>query len=184
MKKLSLLLISLLAGQFSLLAQNTVFSTKRGEVSFYSKAPLEDIEAENNMVISLINTGNNEIVVRVPIRQFQFSNKLMQGHYNENYMESERYPHATFKGRINESIDFSKPGTYDVSATGILNVHGTNQKRVLNGKLQVANTGIKLDSKFDILLEDHKIEIPRLVFNKIAEKIAVTASFSYQPYQK
>lgn len=174
----------LLSATLPVFAQGDIFSTNEGSITFFSKAPLEDIEAKNNKVISLLDTRKNEIAVRVPIKQFQFRNKLMQEHFNENYMESEKYPHATFKGIINEIIDFTKPGTYDVSSTGIMNIHGVNQKRTLKGKLTIDSSGMKLDTQFDVLLVDHKIKIPRLVFNKIAEKIAVTTSFSYSVQAK
>lgn len=176
--------IILLLNIFSASAQNSIFSTKNGEFSFYSKAPMEDIEAKNTNVTSLINVNNNEVVVRVPVTQFQFSNKLMQQHFNENYMESERYPYATFKGKINEIVDFKKPGIYNVSSTGVLNLHGVNNKRTINGKLTVKDMGLALETKFDILLEDYKIDIPKLVFKKIAEKVNVTASMNYSPYKK
>ena len=165
-------------------AQSDIFSTREGSITFFSSAPLEDIEAKNNKVISLLNIRNSELAVRVPIKQFLFRNMLMQEHFNENYMESEKYPHATFKGKINEAIDFQKPGTYDVSSTGILNIHGVNQKRTLKGKLTIDGSGMTLDTQFDVLLVDHKIKIPKIVFNKIAEKIAVTTRFDYSRQSK
>jgi len=179
MRLLVLILAVWSATIFEGFAQNEIFSTNSGSIKFFSSAPLEDIEAQNNKAISLINTRNSEIAVRVPIKQFQFRNRLMQEHFNENYMESEKYPHATFKGKINETIDFRKPGTYNVSATGTLNIHGVSQQRTLNGKLTIADSGITLNTSFDVLLKDHKIRIPSIVFNKIAEKIAVTTVFSY-----
>jgi hypothetical protein len=178
------MLILIFCASLPAAAQSDIYSTKQGSITFFSSAPLEDIEAKNSKVISLINTSNNEIAVRVPIKQFQFRNRLMQEHFNENYMESERYPHATFKGKINEVIDFQKPGTYDVSSTGILNIHGVNQKRTLKGKLTIGNPEMTLTTQFDVLLEDHEIKIPKIVFNKIAEKIAVTTSFSYSRQAK
>lgn len=172
-----------MVGCASLKAQ--VQSTTKGEVSFFSSAPLEDISAKNNRVISMLNTETGELVVRVPINQFDFPNKLMQQHFNENYMESEKYPYGTFKGKLNEGIDFSKPGTYEATANGVLNIHGVDQKRSLNGKVIVGQDGkVQLQTKFTVALADHKIDIPRIVFNKIAEKIAVSANFSYQPLKK
>lgn len=179
MKRWTVLLVVMFCASLPAAAQSEIFTANEGSITFFSRAPLEDIEAKNNKAISLINTSNNEIAVRVPIKQFQFRNSLMQEHFNENYMESERYPHATFKGKINETIDFNTPGTYDVSATGVLNIHGVNQKRTLKGKLTITNPGITLATKFEVLLADHKIKIPRIVFNKIAERIAVTTNFSY-----
>ena len=183
MKKL-IFLIFLCCNHLVSIAQNSIYSTKEGEVSFFSKAPLEDIDAKNTKAISFFNTSNSEIVVRIPIRQFQFRNRLMQEHFNENYMESEKYTHATFKGKVNEAIDFKKAGTYDISATGTLNIHGANQKRTLKGKLTVSDNLIRLNTTFNVMLADHKIKIPRLVFNKIAETIAVSTYFTYLPYQK
>jgi len=178
------MLVIMLCASLSAAAQSKIYATSQGSITFFSSAPLEDIEAKNGKVISLINISNNEIVVRVPIKQFLFRNSLMQEHFNENYMESERYPHATFKGKINEIIDFGKPGTYDVSSTGVLNIHGVNQKRTLKGRLIITNPGMTLTTRFDVLLADHKIKIPRIVFNKIAEKIAVTTNFTYSPQVK
>lgn len=169
---------------FAIPAQAQLYTTKNSEIDFFSKTPIEDIKALNTKASSIINTSNAEIAVKIPITEFQFSNKLMQQHFNENYMESEKYPHATFKGKINEQINFTKVGTYDVSATGILNIHGVNQQRTIQGKLTVGDGIISLNSKFDVLLVDHKINIPKLVFKKIAEKIAVSARISYIPIKK
>lgn len=109
----------------------------------------------------------------------------MQQHFNDNYLESEKYPYATFKGKIAEDIDFSKPGNYEANATGVLNIHGVDQKRTLNGKITISQDGsTQLSTKFTVMLVDHKIDIPKIVFNKIAEKIAVSANFNYQPFKK
>ena len=165
-------------------AQNKLYSIRKSEFSFFSQAPLEDIEAKNTRANSIINTSNQELVVRIPVSQFQFSNKLMQQHFNENYMESEKYPYATFKGKINEELDFSKAGVYSVSASGTLNIHGVDQDRKLSGKLTVGENSLVLETKFEVMLIDHKIEIPKLVFKKIAEKIEVSANINYAPYTK
>ena len=165
-------------------AQAQLYSVKSSEFGFFSKALLEDIEAVNTKASSIINTANGELAVRIPIVEFQFSNKLMQQHFNENYLESEKFPNATFKGKINEAINFTKTGTYEVSATGILNIHGINQERTIKGKLTISEGLINLNTKFDVLLNDHEIKIPKLVFKKIAEKIAVSARITYIPNKK
>jgi hypothetical protein len=165
-------------------AQNKLYSSNKSEFSFFSKTPLEDIDAKNTRASSIINLSNRELVVRIPVSQFQFKNRLMQQHFNENYMESEKFPHSTFKGKINEEIDFSKLGTYSVSASGILNIHGIDQNRKLVGKLTVSENSLLLETTFEVLLIDHKIDIPKLVFKKIAEKINVSANINYVPYQK
>ncbi|MBC7746162.1 MAG: YceI family protein [Flavobacterium sp.] len=184
MKSLILIGTLIIFNIISVYNQSNIYKSKKSLVTFFSKAPLEDIEAKNEKAISLLNVNNNEIVVRIPIKQFMFRNKLMEEHFNENYMESERFPYATFKGKINEKVDFSNPGNLNISATGILNVHGVNKKRTLNGVLTVIDSEIQLKTKFDILLADHKISIPRLVFNKIAEQIEVNTFFSYSTQVK
>jgi hypothetical protein len=166
------------------LAQNKLYSVSKSEFSFFSKAPLEDIKAKNTRANSIINLSNRELVVRIPVSQFQFSNKLMQQHFNENYMESEKYPYAIFKGRIIEELDLSKPGVYSVNASGTLTIHGVDQDRKLSGKLTVGENSLVLETSFDVMLIDHKIEVPKLVFKKIAEKIEVSANINYTPYVK
>jgi polyisoprenoid-binding protein YceI len=108
----------------------------------------------------------------------------MQQHFNENYMESEKYPYAIFKGRIIEELDLSKPGVYSVNASGTLTIHGVDQDRKLSGKLTVGENSLVLETSFDVMLIDHKIEVPKLVFKKIAEKIEVSANINYTPYVK
>ena len=179
---LILILLSLAFNNGS--AQDILYSATKTEFSFFSKAPLEDIEAKNTRATSIINLSNREIVVRIPVSHFQFSNKLMQQHFNENYMESEKYPYATFRGKINESVDPEKVGTYTVSANGTLNIHGVDQSRKINGKLVVSEKGVQIETKFDVILADHQIEIPKLVFKKIAEKIEVNAALYYAPLKK
>lgn len=179
------LIISLLLTFFeSASAQTKLYSSKKTEFNIFSKAPLENIEAINTKAVSMINVSSREIVIRIPISEFQFSNKLMQQHFNENYMESEKYPYATFKGKINEAVDFDKIGVYNLSGKGELNIHGISQDRELTGKLTVGKNSFLLESKFEVMIEDHNIKIPKLVFKKIAEKIEVNALLTYEPYKK
>ncbi|WP_018478154.1 YceI family protein [Pontibacter roseus] len=166
------------------LAQQGIYQTAKGTVVFFSKAPLEDITAENKAAISLINTVNNEIVVRVTISRFDFPNKLMQEHFNENYLESDKHPTATFKGKINEAIPWDTPGSYPASASGVLHIHGKSVNRTIKGTITVGNQEIGLDSKFQVPLADHDIQIPTIVFNKIAEVLDVRCQFQYRPYKK
>lgn len=164
--------------------QQELFHTSRGNIAFFSKAPLEDIAAENEATVSLINTQTNEIVVRINISQFSFPNKLMQEHFNENFMESDKYPIATFKGNIEDAIPWEKPGSYPATATGVLHIHGKDVQRKIKGTITVGNPGIGLDARFQVPLKDHDIKIPTIVFNKVAEVIDVRCQFQYSPYKK
>ena len=105
----------------------SVFIADSGQVSFFSSAPLEDIKAESNRVNSMINTTNGEVAFMIPMRTFKFAKALMQEHFNEKFIESEKYPHASFKGRINQKIDLTKKGVVSVTATGKLTIHGVER---------------------------------------------------------
>ncbi len=155
-----------------------LFYTQTGKTSFFSKTPLEDISAVNSAVSSILNTTTNDIAVRMNINQFKFPNRLMEEHFNENYLESEKFPAATFKGKIAEKIDFTKEGSYDVSVKGFMMIHGVTKEKTITGKLTVGKEGITVDSNFEIALVDYKIDVPKLVWEKIAEKIAVKNNFT------
>lgn len=183
MKKI-LFVVASLACLSTAQAQEKLYTAKTAEVKFFSKAPLEDIEAINKKAQSVLNTETREVAVKIPIRDFVFPNGLMQEHFNENYLESEKFPNGIFRGKINEAVDFAKDGSYNVSATGKTNIHGVERDQTIKGKLTVAGGLVTLDANFDVLLADHKIEIPKLVFQKIAEKINVTTRFVYQAAPK
>ena len=161
-----------------------LYATQSGETSFFSETPVENISAVNKTVGAILNTSTNEVAVSMKMSAFDFPNKMMQEHFNENYMESEKYPTGVFKGKIVEAIDYTKNGTYDVTAKGQLTLHGVAQPRDLKGKLIVDNQKISLVCSFDVKLADHKIEVPKLVFSKIAEVIAVKSKYSFVPYIK
>ncbi len=178
---IKILLISLLVSDKSF---GQMYATQAGETSFFSETLVENIVAVNKTVGAIINTATNEIAVSMKMSAFDFPNKLMQEHFNENYMESEKYPMGTFKGKIVEPIDYTKNGTYEVTAKGQLTIHGVTLPRDLKGKLTVENQKISLVSNFDIKLVDHKIDVPKIVFAKIAEVISVKTKYAFSPYIK
>jgi hypothetical protein len=170
------------------LASSTTFgqlySTQSGETSFFSETPLENISGINKTVGGILNTSTKEIAVSMKMSAFDFPNKLMQEHFNENYMESDKFPTGVFKGKIVEAIDLTQNGSYDITAKGQLTLHGVTQPRELKGKITVENQKITLVSNFDVKLVDHKIDIPKVVFAKIAEVIAVKSKYTFMPYTK
>jgi hypothetical protein len=160
-------------------AKAQMYMAQNGEVSFFSKTPLEDIDALNKQVGSIINPSNNEVAVQMRVTNFVFPNKLMQEHFNENYLESEKFPSATFKGKIREVIDLNTPGTYAVTAAGTANIHGITKPIELKGTILSTGNQLTLNCQFEIKLVDYKIDIPRIVFAKIAEVIRVTSKINY-----
>ncbi|TAE37046.1 MAG: YceI family protein [Runella slithyformis] len=160
-----------------------LYTTNGGQTDFFSETPVENITAINKAGQCIINATTGEVVVRLNIKQFDFPNKLMQEHFNENYLESDKYPTAVFKGKINEKIDVSKDGSYDLTAPGTLTIHGVAKERTLKGKLDVKNGQLTLATDFDVALADHKIDVPKLVFVKIAQVIRVKNRYNLVPYQ-
>lgn len=151
----------------------TLYGTSTGEVSFYSDTPLETIEAVNKKTGIIINATTRELAVQLKITDFIFPNRLMQEHFNENYLESEKYPNASFKGKIKEQIDLTAAGTHTVTAEGSLTMHGVTKPVVVKGTILSQGSDLKLDFKFQVRTEDYQIEVPSLVVTKIAETIDV-----------
>jgi polyisoprenoid-binding protein YceI len=159
--------------------------TKSGYIGFFSSTPLENIKADNNQVASVIDISTGEVVFQVLIKSFKFERALMEEHFNENYMESEKFPKSTFKGKISNlaAVDFNKPGQYDVTIEGDLNIHDVTNRISAKGSISVVSGGINANSKFDIIPEEYKINIPGVVRNKIAKTIEVTVAMKYTPVE-
>lgn len=174
-----LILIILLCGGVYDSGKGSLLICKNASISLFSEAPLENIEAHSSAGVSVLNPATGEIQFTVPIRSFEFRKKLMQEHFNENYMESDKYPHAKFKGKFIEEINLEKDGEYPVTVTGDLEVHGIKRPRTIKGIMNVRNNKLSLSSAFDVKCQDHKIKIPQIVFQKIAETIRVKVNSSY-----
>jgi len=178
MKKLTLTLVSACLVAHVSLSQN-VLKAKTTEISFFSSTPIEDINANSKKGVSAINLSTGQVYMKVPNTTFEFKAKLMQEHFNENYMESEKYPFSEFSGKIVDKIDLSKSGTYNVTVEGKLNMHGVvkdykTQALIINDAGKLSST-----SNFKVKLTDHDIKVPSLVFEKIAEVIDVKIQASY-----
>jgi hypothetical protein len=156
-----------------------VYKTNLGKVTFFSETPTMNIEANSQVLNSIINPENNTMAFAVQNTSFRFKNSFMEEHFNEKYMESDKYPRSTFSGKINEPVDLRKNGSYKVSVTGKLNIHGVEQSRTITGDLTITGSKLHLKSIFPVKLVDHKIEVPTLVFEKIAEEISVTVDSDF-----
>lgn len=161
-----------------------VYKAKSSSVRFFSEATIENIEATNRRVSSMLNIETKQLVFQIPITAFEFDKDLMKEHFNENYLESEKHPKGTFNGRIVENIDFSKDGVHKASAKGILKIHGIEKERTINGTITIKDGVISLTGKFDVVLKDHNVKIPKILFSNIAEQVEVTINVTYEPYAK
>lgn len=168
------------AMQFSGQAQDIRIS-KNASISFYSSTIVEDIEGKSTTASSVIDLKSREIIFRVSNTSFQFKKKLMQEHFNENYMESEKYPLSEFRGKIIDNTDLSQDGTYTATVQGNLNIHGVSKIHQTKVSFIVAQGVITAKTVFKVKIADHKIKIPALVFNNIAEFVDVRVSGVYQP---
>jgi len=152
-----------------------VFRCENGKVNFKSEAPLEVIQAKSNKLRGIIDTAKQSFAWTVEIKTFEgFNSPLQREHFNENYMETTRFPKATFSGKIIEEIDFTKNGIHSVRAKGKLNIHGMEQERIVKGQLEIKGNKIRIQAEFTVPLADHDIAIPKVVYQKIAEEITVT----------
>lgn len=162
--------------------QENLFFTDSGHVEFTSDAALEFIQASSNELAGILNINDLSFSFTVPMASFQgFNSALQRTHFNENYIESEKFPHSTFKGKIIEEIDFTSPGTYQIRAKGNLNVHGTDKDRIIRCTVQVEKGTISVESSFTVPLNEHKIKIPSIVQQKIAEIIDVSVRLKLKP---
>lgn len=150
------------------------FVTEKGEINFTSNAQLELIKAYSTNVQGLIDPSNNQFAFLININSFRgFNSDLQRQHFNENYMESEKFPRARFTGKIIEQVDFSRDSIYEVRAKGDLEIHGQKQTRIIKSKLIIRNGQVMIESHFTVPLSDHTISIPKIVSQKIATEIDV-----------
>ena len=162
--------------------QNGVYAVQEGTIAFVSVAPLETIEATSKDPKGLLNPAENTFAFSVHNRTFHgFNSPLQEEHFNENYMESDQFPDSRFNGKIIEDVDLTKDGTYDVRAKGILEVHGVKQERIIRCTVTTKSNVIRIQSDFTVLLEDHKINIPRIVNEKLFPEIKVRVDLTMQP---
>jgi len=177
MKKNSFLILLCLAA-LNTSAQKYVL--EKSNVIFYSEAAIENITAKNSKASSVLNTQTSEVAFSIPIREFQFAKKLMQEHFNEKYMESEKFPKSTFSGKL---IGFSstEKGVQQVKANGKLMIHGVTLTVKVPGTAELQSDRIILKSKFMVKLADYNIKIPQLMWQNIAEQVEVTVDFTYKP---
>jgi polyisoprenoid-binding protein YceI len=158
------------------------YFTREGKVSFFSEAPLEKIEAHNSKATSVIDITSGRMEFAILIKAFQFEKALMQEHFNENYMESDKYPKATFKGNITDIdvIDLTKDGEYEVNVKGDLTIHGETKTIETPGKIIVKDGQISANANFEALVEDYKIEIPAIVKDNIAKTVRIDIAVNYE----
>lgn len=182
MKKLILSLLVIVG----LTANAQMFKNKKdaGNVYFLSKSPLEDIEATNKNPIAVYKVETGDLQFAVVMTQFKFKAALMEEHFNENYVESEKYPQATFKGKLNEKIDLTKDGENKVTVTGKMTLHGVTKDITTEGTITKKGDDLVVVSAFKIKVADYNIKVPSLYVQNIAEVVDVNVNITLEPFVK
>ena len=177
--KTIVILMALFLSSFSSQAQKLL--SRNGHIWFYSSTPFEEIEAHNRAVASILNIETGDVQVSLLIKSFEFKRALMQEHFNENYMESDKYPKSTFKGKISDpaNVKINENGIYKTTADGELTIHNVTKTVSIPVEIKVDGKEITANTKFKILPGDYDINIPELVRDKIAKEIEVTIEIPY-----
>ncbi|MBS1600412.1 MAG: YceI family protein [Bacteroidetes bacterium] len=183
MKKMLFILSAILLLPVSILFAQDKFFTKTGKIYFNSTAKLEKVEATNRSVISVLDSKTGNIQFAVMLKGFEFEKALMQEHFNENYVESDKYPKAEFVGQItnNGDIKYGKDGVYTAKVKGKMNLHGQSKEIEASGRITVKGGHVAMNADFSIMLSDYKIDIPGIVKENISNETKITMDCQLEP---
>lgn len=179
------LLLSLVLIALSPLASAQKYFTKNGTLSFDATSPgsPENIMANNRTVVCVLDASTGDIQFKAAMKAFTFDRALMQEHFNENYVESDKFPDAKFTGTISKmaSITLSKEGSYPATVKGKLTMHGETREVETTGKITVANGKVTATASFSIVLNDYKVNVPSLVADKVSKTAKITVNCGLEP---
>ena len=174
LKKPTILLFILIFFSSNAIAPPLQYAVNSGSITFRSDAPLELIKAISNQLKGIFESDTKQFAFTLNVNTFKgFNSPLQQEHFNENYLESNKYPRASFEGKIIEDVDLKRDGYYNIRAKGNLTVHGVTQERIIKCELVIKNKVVSIKSNFTVLLADHNITIPKVVHEKLASEIKV-----------
>jgi len=162
----------------------TKYFTRNGVISFDSDAPMEKIHGDNKQVNVILNPQTGEVAFKVVMKSFLFDKQAMTDHFNNDYLETDKIPNATFSGKIVDKIDYTKNGTYDVTVEGKLTIHGITHDVKQKGKLTIADGKITTKGTFNILLSDYGVKVPNNYVKKINNNVVIAVDATLTPYQR
>ena len=183
MKRLLFLLFVLLLRDGPVAHAQGRYLTKTGLVSFFSASPIEDIEARNQQVAAMLDFGTGQLAFSLPVKGFVFKRTLMQEHFNENYMETDKYPRATFTGHFVgfEAGQLAIAGAHPAQVEGDLTLHGVTHRIRVPATVELRGGQLLAQATFPVASADYNIEIPLLVRNNIAKVISVHVELACTP---
>jgi len=156
------------------------YSCKNAKIGLFSSTAVDDIKAETSTGTSVFNASSGELAFTVIIKSLTFEKSLMQQHFNDDYMQSDKYPTASFKGKIQEHIDVTKESTFPVTVAGGLTIHGVTKPRTIPGKVIVKGGSITMTSEFVVKCADHNVETPKILFHHIAKEVTISVSATFK----
>jgi hypothetical protein len=167
---------------FTVSSYSQKYFTRNGYVRFFSATPVENIEAINNQASCIVDMETGEVVSKMLMTAFQFEKALMQEHFNENYVESDKFPQAVLKAKIVnlKEIDFSKNGINNVTLDAEITIHGVPHHYTINGTVEYQNGKIIALSSFIVKPSDFDIKIPKAVENNIAREVQVNVKYELE----
>lgn len=168
-------------------AQNKkVYSTKTGTTFFDAGTGVEDISATNKSTVSAFDAVSGQIQFSMNIKGFEFWSQLMQDHFNENYMESDKFPKSTFTGKISniDKINFSKDGSYPATVKGTLEIHGVKKEVETTGTFKINGETVNATAEFIVVMDDYKIAIPGVVKDKLSKTAKIKINCNYTPLKQ
>jgi polyisoprenoid-binding protein YceI len=181
------LLIFLLLSLFPLerIAAQKTYATSKGHISFFADAPVADVDARNDKATVKLNTSTDDLTVHIAMANFEFKNRKMGRDARRNYIEIDKFPEASFIGKISGKVDYGKPGVYPVSASGKLKIHGTEKEVNEKGTIKVENGKISIHSEFNVALKDYNIETPKILGQEMTkDTVMVTINATLWPNSK
>ncbi|MES2622543.1 MAG: YceI family protein [Bacteroidota bacterium] len=185
MKSIVTCMLIILLTATTLVLQAQIYTAPQGKIHFHSSTPLEDIDAVSSEANCVLDATGRKITAKVEMKSFAFPKPLMQQHFNESYVESDKFPYAILEATIVEKISFTKSGTYNITLKGTFEVHGIKRERTIKSKLIVHNgQPEKATAEFDVKLADHDIKVPTILVMKVAEIIKVDVSFTFNKVAK
>lgn len=180
-KKISIVILFLSFMQI-VFAQNPKYFTRNAVITFNSDAPIEKIHAENKLVNCILNTQTNDLAIKVVMKSFAFEKQAMQDHFNNDYVESDKFPNATFEGKISNAIDYTKNGKYTITVDGKLTIHGVTKTIKQTGTIEINTGKITAKSKFTIKLSDYGVIVPNDFVKKISNIVEIDINAVMTPY--
>ncbi len=161
-----------------------IYMADSARVSFFSKTSAEDIDAANTVCKPIMSISTNEFDVSLINTSFDFPKPLMKEHFNEDYMESSKFPKTVFTGKINGTVDYTEDGTYNVTVTGTMDMHGVKKQITVPGTITVKGNVLFVYAKFNVKIADYNIKLPSFLSMNVADNVDVTVKATMKPYKK